>query len=228
MNSGDDTASPKTQDSNGSQVSAPSDMDLQAINQAIAESADEAVKEQNSFDVNDISLDNTPTTDAELKAQMDKDPNMSLAGGQSGVAPASSIDTPSHSESKVPSSAGFVDGDLENEPEESVQPEEKPDYAAREADPVESFDENAPTPTSTDETKSDDATDSDSSDDAQNDDSDKKDDKKSDAKKKQKKSSKEITIDFDAIIHNNFAVAGIVVVAVAVIVDIVLLITLNS
>lgn len=56
------------------------ELDMDAINAAVNASAGNDPNLQNSFDVNDISLDNTPTSAAELQQQMEKNPEMSLAG----------------------------------------------------------------------------------------------------------------------------------------------------
>ena len=58
-------------------------LDMDAINAAVAATENEGNKIQNTFDVNDISLDNTPTSDAELEKQMADNPDMNLAGGAS-------------------------------------------------------------------------------------------------------------------------------------------------
>ena len=226
MNPVDGTASPKTQDNNVQGATAPSDMDLQAINQAITASANEAVQEQqNSFDVNSISLDNTPTSDAELKAQMDKDPNMSLAGSTTSpsAAPAAAP------QPSAPSgAAGFVDGDLQNEPDaEPKEPVSEKEYSARAADPVDSFDENSPAmPTDIEETKTKDGEEKDDPE-SKDGDSEKEGDKKNKAKK-EKSPSKSKSIDASAIAHNNFAVIAIVVVVIVVIMGIVLALSLKG
>lgn len=223
MNSGEDTASPKTQVNNTQDVTAPSDMDLKAINQAIAESANEAVQEQNSFDVKDISLDNTPTSDAELKAQMDKDPNMSLAGANSKPAAA-----PTAIPSEKPSeTAGFVDGDLEDEPSEKTKPPvDDKDYSKRAADPVDSFENNSPAmPTDVSETTPKDNEEKEDSDTKDEESSNKDGDKDKD--KKEKKSSKN-SIDFGAVVRNNSAIVVIVAVVIVIIMGIVLAVSLNS
>ena len=110
-------------------------LDMDAINAAVAATENEGNKIQNTFDVNDISLDNTPTSDAELEKQMADNPDMNLAGGASDepaepaepAAPADytnnsdPIDSPAATgpkpaEDKKPAeTAGFVDGDIANE-----------------------------------------------------------------------------------------------------------------
>lgn len=56
------------------------ELDMDAINAAVNATAGNDPNLQNAFDVNDISLDDTPTTAAELEQQMQKNPEMSLAG----------------------------------------------------------------------------------------------------------------------------------------------------
>ena len=84
------------------------DFDMSAINEAVAAGPEadtvSAPDVQTAVDVNDINLDNTPTTDAELQAQ--------LNGGASpmgATAPAAAPEAP-----KAPV-AGFVDGDLSDD-----------------------------------------------------------------------------------------------------------------
>ena len=96
---------PLTMNENGA-TSFASDFDMSAINEAVA-AGGEADKIQNSFNVDDISLDNTPTTDAELQSQLKADPNMNLSG-----APAESESAP---ETPKAPEASFIDGDLANE-----------------------------------------------------------------------------------------------------------------
>ena len=56
------------------------ELDMDAINAAVNASAGNDPNLQGTFDVNDISLEDTPTTAAELEQQMKKNPEMSLAG----------------------------------------------------------------------------------------------------------------------------------------------------
>ena len=56
------------------------ELDMDAINAAVNATAGNDPNLQGTFDVNDISLDDTPTTAAELEQQMQKNPEMSLAG----------------------------------------------------------------------------------------------------------------------------------------------------
>jgi hypothetical protein len=108
---------PLTMNDNGA-TSFASDFDMSAINEAVA-AGGEANQIQNSFDVNDIDLDNTPTSDAQLQSQLNENPNMSLAGGADlAAAPAE--------KPKVPE-ATFVDGDLSDEAPAPVEtPAEEP------------------------------------------------------------------------------------------------------
>ncbi|MCQ2568828.1 MAG: hypothetical protein MJ155_00895 [Candidatus Saccharibacteria bacterium] len=221
MNPTDDAAAPKAQENETPTITAPEGIDLDAINEAIAES-EKAPNQQNSFDVNDISLENTPTTDAELQSQLSQDPNMSLAGGSSegGAATETPLSAPEVAAQQEPAApvAGFVDGDLMDDPE-APAPEATPDYAAREADPVESFDENAPVPASAPaEDASAPAATTPEGGDAPATDA-KKDAKKPKAPKK--------NIDFDAILHNNVAIAGIVAGGIVLVLVIILVVALN-
>ena len=56
------------------------ELDMDAINAAVSATAGVDASVQGAFDVNDISLDDTPTTAAELEQQMKQNPEMSLAG----------------------------------------------------------------------------------------------------------------------------------------------------
>lgn len=223
MNPTDDAAAPKAQENETPTITAPEGIDLDAINEAIAES-EKAPNQQNSFDVNDISLENTPTTDAELQSQLSQDPNMSLAGGSSegGAATEAPLSAPEVVKQQEPAApvAGFVDGDLMDDPEAPAPaPEAAPDYAAREVDPVESFDENAPVPTSAPaEDASAPAATTPEGGDAPATDA-KKDAKKPKAPKK--------SIDFDAILHNNVAIAGIVAGGIVLVLVVILIVALN-
>ena len=220
MNSADETAAPNQPTDAAPKVSVPEGMDLEAINEAIVESANEAAKDpQNTFDVEDISLDNTPTTDAELEAQKAKDPSMSLAGtpatNETPIDLSESATTPAPTApvEKPAETAGFVDGDLMDDPEAPVTPEAKPDYDAIKADPVESFDENAaPAPVEAPEEKPADTVPA----------TDAKDEKPKTVKAPKK------SIDFNAILHNNVAVAGIVAGGIVLVIIIILIITLAS
>lgn len=110
------------------------DFDMSAINEAVA-AGGEADKIQNSFDVNDISLDNTPTTDAELQSQLNADPNMNLSGAPTEPALASGAP-------KVPE-ASFVDGDLANDaPAANPFLEQAPEEPEEPVDTTPNFDVN--------------------------------------------------------------------------------------
>lgn len=56
------------------------ELDMDAINAAVNATAGVDASVQGAFDVDDISLDDTPTTAAELEQQMKQNPEMSLAG----------------------------------------------------------------------------------------------------------------------------------------------------
>ena len=102
-------------DGNGA-TSFASDFDMSAINEAIAVGGDETVNIQNSFDVNDIELDNTPTSDADLQKQLSADPNMSLANSNN------PIDIKDIAAAKDPTDvpeATFVSGDVIDEKEKA-------------------------------------------------------------------------------------------------------------
>ena len=108
---------PLTMNDSGA-TSFASDFDMSAINEAVA-AGGEANQIQNSFDVNDIDLDNTPTSDAQLQSQLNENPNMSLAGGADLAA--------DPTEKPKVSEATFVDGDLSDEASAPVEtPAEEP------------------------------------------------------------------------------------------------------
>lgn len=124
---------PLTANENGATAFA-SDFDMSAINEAVA-AGGEADRIQNSFDVNDISLDNTPTTDAELQSQLNADPNMNLSGAP--TEPTATTEAP-----KVPE-ATFVDGDLVNEaPAANPFAEPAPETPEEPVDTTPNFDVN--------------------------------------------------------------------------------------
>ena len=252
MNPADGTSAPNQQklSTDGSTgVKAPEGMDLSAINEAIAASADEASKApQQSFDVKDISLDNTPTTDAELKQQQEKTPDLNLAN--SGSATSATADsttvaattpataTPSASaaaDKPAAPAASFIDGDImDDAPAKEDEKPAEPNYDALNADPLESFDDKAVAePASPAEVEAAPAADAPATDapaegeaapaeggDAKKDDKGKKDDKS--------KAKKEIKIDFDKIIHSNIAIICIVVGVIIIAVGAILIFTLNN
>jgi hypothetical protein len=215
---------------NSTSVKAPEGMDLSAINEAIAASADEAAKApQQTFDVNDISLDNTPTTDAALEQQQAKDPNMSLAN--SGAAPSATAApaATTAAESAAPAepadkpaapAASFVDGDIVDESPAEEKAESAPAAApepnyddALNADPLASFDESNPSMPSDTAPAEGDA---------------KKEDEKKDEKKSMAKKEIKIHIDFDKILHNNFAIIGIVVGIIVIVAVAIVIFTING
>ena len=93
----------------GGATSYSPDFDMSAINEAVA-AGGEADNIQNPFDVNDINLSNTPTTDAELQSQLKDNPDMNLAGAD--VA-GSTAGQPEPQPSVA--AATFVSGDLTDE-----------------------------------------------------------------------------------------------------------------
>lgn len=109
--------------SNGSATSFAPDFDMSAINEAVA-AGGETPNIQNTFDANDINLDNTPTTDKDLEQQLADNPNMNLANSVDSSVPSGAMtEAP-----KATSVASFVGGDLEDapaEPKPAETPEEK-------------------------------------------------------------------------------------------------------
>ena len=93
----------------GGATSYSPDFDMSAINEAVA-AGGEADNIQNSFDVNDINLNNTPVTDAELQSQLKDNPDMNLAGADV----AGSTAGQPESQPSV-AAATFVSGDLTDE-----------------------------------------------------------------------------------------------------------------
>ena len=184
MNPTDDAVAPKVQDKD---ITAPEGIDMDAINEAIAD-AEKNPEPQDTFA--EDSATELPTNDVTAEPS----------------APAVAAAEPE--ERKAPT-AGFVDGDIVDDPEAPAAPEETPDYAAREADPVDSFDENAPAPAAP----------------AKEEDEDKPAEVTSENKAKKEKPAKK-SIDFDAILHNNVAIAGIIAGAVVLLLVIVLIIAL--
>ena len=70
-------------DNNAASASSASDapvLDMSAIDFAVAATEGQGNNIQQTFDVDSISLDNTPTSDADLQRQLSQDPEMSLAG----------------------------------------------------------------------------------------------------------------------------------------------------
>ena len=102
-------------------------LDTDAINEAVMDAGNNNPNIQNTFDVNDISLNNVPTTQEELDQRLDENPNMSLAGGDSATVNsgdmftgeqqmnATSIDTLSEgmtTKDEGAPNASFIDGDI--------------------------------------------------------------------------------------------------------------------
>jgi len=123
MNPADDASAPNSNNLTSDAttgVKAPEGMDLSAINEAIAATANDGNNIQNTFDVNDISLENTPTTDAELQAQQAQDPTLNLANSES-TANATADLTPAEAPKPAAPAATFIDGDLVDEPAPAVE-----------------------------------------------------------------------------------------------------------
>ncbi|MCQ2570795.1 MAG: hypothetical protein MJ154_00900 [Candidatus Saccharibacteria bacterium] len=115
MDSNNDAGqNPFTPDEGNGATSFASDFDMSAINEAIAAGSDETTNIQNSFDVNDIELDNTPTSDADLQKQLNDDPNMSLASSNSAV---DIKEIENYKEPTEEPAATFVGGDIMDEEE---------------------------------------------------------------------------------------------------------------
>ena len=72
---------------NDAAAAAPADdapvLDMSAIDFAVAATEGQGNNIQQTFDVDSISLDNTPTSDADLQRQLSQDPEMSLSGADS-------------------------------------------------------------------------------------------------------------------------------------------------
>lgn len=224
-------------------VKAPEGMDLSAINEAIAASADEAANApQQTFDVNDISLDNTPTTDAGLAAQQAKDPSMNLANSEAAPSapaapapvatpstptelpetPAAAPAAPAAEEKPAAAEAAFVDGDIVDEApaaaaEEAKAPE--PNYDSLNADPLASFESTAAAEAPAEGAAGDAPAEGEAKKDG---------DAKDEKEKKGMKKDIKIHIDFNAILHSNLAIIGIVVAVIVILVVTVLIITLNG
>lgn len=144
MDSAGGTAAQSTTNASSSDsASAKPELDMSAINEAIAQTAnDPSTAVQQTFDVNEISLDNTPTTDAGLEQQQASNPGMNLAN--SGAA--ASATAAGEEEKPAAPAAAFVDGDIVDEaPKEEEKPAAKAvDYdAALNADPLASFEDPA-------------------------------------------------------------------------------------
>jgi hypothetical protein len=138
---GGTAAQSTTNASSSDSASAKPELDMSAINEAIAQTAnDPSTAPQQTFDVNEISLDNTPTTDAGLEQQQASNPGMNLANsGAAASATAGAEDKP------AAPAAAFVDGDIVDEaPKAEEAPKPAADYdAALNADPLASFEDPA-------------------------------------------------------------------------------------
>ena len=105
-----------------------SGLDVDAINFAVAytENTSGTPVVQNTFDVNDIDLTNTPTTGAQLEGQLSENPNMNLANTAMTVdgtnydpqvtnqvtTPTPSSASQPEAEPKSPETAAFIEGDI--------------------------------------------------------------------------------------------------------------------
>lgn len=129
-----DTTDTTDTSTSASSISAPDDFDLDAINEAVAESEKTTPPIQNSFDVDDISLDNTPTSDAELEKQVADNPSVSLANGT--PLKTADSDVPAEPKHDDDSGAAFVDGDIIDETSSSDEPKEPNPYENIGKDPL--------------------------------------------------------------------------------------------
>ena len=135
---------------------------MNAINEAIAATSDAGASPAAAFDINDISLDNVPSSQDELDQQLRQDPNMSLAGGAASTTDAATDpvaavnptlsaltanaaemngEDPATAEKPATPSASFVSGDIIDEAETpSEQKTEAPkQYDNINSDPLANF-----------------------------------------------------------------------------------------
>ncbi len=70
------------------------ELDMDAINAAVDATAGQDPNIQNTFDVDKISLDDTPMTNDELQKQLADNPNMSLAGEDKPAEATTQLETP--------------------------------------------------------------------------------------------------------------------------------------
>ena len=127
---------------------------MNAINEAIAATSDAGSSPAAAFDINDISLDNVPSSQDELDQQLRQDPNMSLAGGAASTTdaatdPVAAVNptlsaltaNPATAEKPATPSASFVSGDIIDEAETpSEQKTEAPkQYDNINSDPLANF-----------------------------------------------------------------------------------------
>lgn len=104
----------------------PVGIDMDAINAAVEASAGQPVAET-SFDVDKISLDNTPTTNDELQQQLRENPGMSLAGGPSNAQPDSTNETASTPATPAPDPVANT-GSYADVSSEDTKPAEDEDF----------------------------------------------------------------------------------------------------
>lgn len=101
-------------------------IDMDAINAAVEASVGQPVAET-SFDVDKISLDNTPTTNDELQQQLRENPGMSLAGGPSNTQSGSTNGTASIPATPAPDSVANT-GSYADASSENIKPAEDEDF----------------------------------------------------------------------------------------------------
>lgn len=120
-------------------------IDIDAINEAVMATGGSDPNIQNTFDVNDISLNDVPTSQQELDSRLSENPNMSLAGaGDAGTA-SSPADIPAGekmgaidmgvspeevaAKAEETPAASFVDGDITDESDKSADADAAADAA---------------------------------------------------------------------------------------------------
>ncbi|MBR6168598.1 hypothetical protein IKQ74_01485 [Candidatus Saccharibacteria bacterium] len=133
--------------------------DMNAINEAIAATNDGGASSASAFDINDISLDDVPSSQDELDRRLEQNPGMNLAGGPAAdsaaaanpmpgtpaAADAATMNNDPAAEKPAAPSASFVSGDIVDETEASdSQPAEvHREYDNINTDPLANF-ETAP------------------------------------------------------------------------------------
>ena len=154
-NTNTDSAAPDFDSS--SDIEQPS-IDMDAINDAIKDVGGKDPNIQNTFDVNSISLDDVPSSQADLDKRLEENPDMSLAGETSDSADTkeSSTDMPmvdpldasTAPVAKPAPAAAFVDGDIIDEEAVSDSAKsEAPSYENINTDPLANFSDSASTET---------------------------------------------------------------------------------
>jgi len=143
-------------------------IDMDAINDAIAAEGAKDPNLQNTFNVDDISLDGVPQSQSELDQRMQENPDMSLAGGSDanisagmnaplqddsmgmganstpvqGATMGASVSAGINEEKKSAPAAAFVDGDIVDEAEEETPAAPAPSYDNINTDPLSDFETN--------------------------------------------------------------------------------------